>query len=189
MPPVALLSVAIFAPVTVLSASTTILLVFGSIDHAVPGTEAESRRVFAPAFSAVMLLCTTLATAPLAVTLLAASSDSTFMTRWPFALSRYQPAPLSPRSAFRDAASCVAEWALSVFGAAGWSVLALALGSRIAAAATAATPAAAMAPVRRRLFTCRWLNSLTSRDAQERGTRGAAVRRVSTRVLLPLSPT
>ena len=187
MPPVALLRVAIFAPVTVLSASTTILLVFGSIDHAVPGTEAESRRVFAPAFSAVMLLCTTLATAPLAVTLLAASSDSTFMTRWPFALSRYQPAPLSPRSAFRDAASCVAEWALSVFGAAGWSVLALALGSRIAAAPMAAAAAPTMTPVR--LFTCRWLNSLTSRDAQERGTRGAAVRRVGTRVLLPLSPT
>lgn len=189
MPFVALLRVAIFAPVTVLSAVTTILLVFGSIAQAVPGTAAVSRSVFAPDFSAVMLLCTTLATAPLALTLAASSSDRTFMTRWPLELSRYQPALWSPRSAFRDVASCVAEWALSVLGAAGWSVLALALGSRIAAAATAATPAVAMAPVRRRLFTCRWLNSLTSRDAQERGTREAAVRRAGRRVWCSPSPT
>lgn len=73
--------------VTVRSAITDTLLVFGSIAHEVPGTAALSLSVPFAAFSSAVLFSTTLATAPSARTRSAELSSVTFMTSWRFSPS------------------------------------------------------------------------------------------------------
>src|SRR5437588_8636463 len=91
----ALFSLASFAPVTVLSAETTTWFVFGSTAQAVPGILAVRSSVVVAAASWAPERATRLATAPAAVTVLAAASSVTVTTSLPSAPT-YEPAVREP---------------------------------------------------------------------------------------------
>lgn len=80
-PSTTLVSLAHSPSETVRSAVTTTLLVVGSVTQDVPGMVASSARAVRALFSSAREFETTLAVAPAAETVFAASSSSTFTTR------------------------------------------------------------------------------------------------------------